>query len=156
MNEREIIADLPQVKWRDPETGRVRGGFLAAAQTDPATYRVGIPDWIAGDVSWLTIPREAVVVGNVPWPNDAWKPKPGQILVNQTPDYWAGAREHMDIVKELAGRGPFLNDRVDCATCPSGINGWSTIDQEHGVHQNPANHEPRCLWRRARELYPLA
>ena len=58
------------------------------------------------------------------------------------------------IVRELAERGPFLNDSVDCYTCPSGINGFSGLDKEDGRHKDPANHEPSCLWRRSKALYP--
>lgn len=60
----------PRARWRDPETGRVTSGFLAAAQPDPETYRIGVPDWIEGTVTWITLPRDRVVVGNQPWPDD--------------------------------------------------------------------------------------
>ena len=56
----------------------------------------------------------------------------------------------LEIVRELAERGPFAdrNDMGDvdgCNTCSAGV-GRDIND--------PANHEPSCLWRRARELHP--
>lgn len=55
--------------------------------------------------------------------------------------------EGESIVRELAERGPFLcEDGVTCAACYA-----------ISTHQDdPANHEPSCLWRRSRELYPEA
>lgn len=45
------------------------------------------------------------------------------------------------IVREMAERGPFTDtDGLTCADCSVNI----TSDV-------PANHEPACLWRRARE-----
>ncbi len=60
-------------------------------------------------------------------------------------------KAHLAIVRELAERGPhFANEYMtECVFC------W--VDQ---VGEKPAtiiaNHEPSCLWRRARELYPKA
>lgn len=55
------------------------------------------------------------------------------------------------IVRELAEQGPFLDDTTDCAMCDR--------RRPHGVGSqewfgNPANHEPSCLWRRAKAMYP--
>ena len=56
----------------------------------------------------------------------------------------------LEIVRELAERGPFDNDEQGmCATCPP------EFPQRWGMNnQVPAEHDPACLWRRARELYP--
>lgn len=58
--------------------------------------------------------------------------------------------EHDAIVRDLAERGPFDNDEQGmCATCPP------EFPQRWGMNnQVPAEHDPACLWRRARELYP--
>ena len=61
------------------------------------------------------------------------------------------ADAHVAIVRELAERGPLLNDDSWCASC-------DYDPHEYGYDfekiNDPANHEPSCLWRRARELYP--
>lgn len=80
---------------------------------------------------------------------EAWTSS-DRILVSQSPDPWNGVREHADIVRELAERGPFIHEGLICWTCLK-------ARPEHEpvmwfIH--PANHEPRCLWRRARALYP--
>lgn len=55
------------------------------------------------------------------------------------------------IVKALAERGPFLSDTTDCAMCgttrPFDVSSaeWFAV---------LTNHEPSCLWRRAKALYP--
>lgn len=57
------------------------------------------------------------------------------------------------IVRELAEHGPFttplrsIDDRRSCSDCGADCESdfWMT---------NPANHEPSCLFRRARALYP--
>ena len=68
------------------------------------------------------------------------------ILVNQTPEYWSGAHEHVAIVRELAERDApdrLLAGVFFCALC----GGSEPLD-------DPENHEPACLWRRAKMLYP--
>ncbi len=51
-----------------------------------------------------------------------------------------------DIVRELAERGPFTY-MGGCDTCEIGNGPASHVN-------DPANHEPSCLWRRAKALYP--
>ena len=58
------------------------------------------------------------------------------------------------IVRELAERGPFINvdtfgDQLGgdaCADCEA--------QADDGPLNDPVNHKPSCLWRRARALYP--
>lgn len=52
------------------------------------------------------------------------------------------------IVHELAERGPFAHAGSSvCVHCGLSISGQPEFN-------DPANHEPSCLWRRARELHP--
>ncbi len=59
---------------------------------------------------------------------------------------------YRQIVRELAARGPFIDDDQNgyggqyCADCHIALSALGPHD--------PANHEPSCLWRRARDLYP--
>lgn len=59
----------------------------------------------------------------------------------------------LDIVRDLAERGPFIaTDHLGvgvpaCVDC-------QTFDYPRAPLNNPANHEPTCLWRRAKVLYP--
>lgn len=54
-----------------------------------------------------------------------------------------------EIVRELAARDAPMDSDLDvCLNC---IPGDSPLLH---MSDNPANHEPSCLWRRARELYP--
>ena len=66
-------------------------------------------------------------------------------------DLGANVTECLDIVKQLAERGPFIyygdDDDAICSDC-------DVPDLFSNHVQEPANHEPWCLWRRARELYP--
>jgi hypothetical protein len=59
------------------------------------------------------------------------------------------------IVRELAERGPFYGEARmggwGCHTCL--FNFDDGVDAE-AMFKDPANHEPSCLWRRARALYP--
>jgi hypothetical protein len=57
-----------------------------------------------------------------------------------------------EIVRELAERGPFINQEFDfdvCADCKvqEGAKGDRPLSF-------PEMHEPRCLWRRSKALYP--
>lgn len=54
------------------------------------------------------------------------------------------------IVREMAERGPFKTD-LGWADCDAS---FSDYDYETDALMLPANHEPTCLWRRARERYP--
>lgn len=61
--------------------------------------------------------------------------------------------ENSAIVRELAERGPFIDDDQFgyggryCADC--------RIDERGEVALgDPQHHDPSCLWRRAKELYP--
>lgn len=74
------------------------------------------------------------------------------------PDPWAGVREgvqeSIDITRELAERGPFLDTNGDlnvCADC-------QVVEGAKGDRPLTFSemHEPRCLWRRAKALYPGA
>ena len=58
------------------------------------------------------------------------------------------------IVREYAQRGPFTDHEsyrscADCGYSPFEGGGGSMAEMN-----TPANHEPSCLWRRSRELYP--
>lgn len=65
-------------------------------------------------------------------------------------------RPSEQIVRELAVRGPLLEHHntglIACADC--GLVEALVLEGEDGTLQDPAYHEPSCLWRRARELYP--
>lgn len=81
--------------------------------------------------------------------------KTNQIPRMESPNPWAGAWEHVDIVREVSERGPFIDDGITCLTCdpetaPDIPNGVAYSDW----FADPANHEPTCLWKRARALYP--
>lgn len=69
---------------------------------------------------------------------------------------WAGfndgrADENAAIVHELAERGPFIaaSDVLGdvCALC-------GKVDGQSTPLAATASHEPTCLWRRAKSLYP--
>jgi hypothetical protein len=68
---------------------------------------------------------------------------------------WAGYRgrraEDATIVRELAEQGPFIEqvwpDDERCASCHE-------LSKTPDFLADPANHEPTCLWRRAKGLYP--
>lgn len=56
------------------------------------------------------------------------------------------------IARELAAEESPTGNMSQCAFCsPS----QSDDDDDLG-YRDAANHEPSCLWRRARELYPAA
>jgi len=59
------------------------------------------------------------------------------------------ADAYVAIVRELAENGPFIDEYWTCKLCGAGDFGF-----ESDATNVPANHEPSCLWRRARELYP--
>jgi hypothetical protein len=61
-------------------------------------------------------------------------------------------REEEAIVRELAERGPLEeDDGNECAFCSYD----SRHDRDHpGGQENPMNHKPGCIWRRAKVLYP--
>jgi len=65
------------------------------------------------------------------------------------------------IVRELAERGPFLaftDMEVDfCPDCDVVAMANTQEAYQAGIYldlNDPANHKPSCLWRRARELHP--
>jgi hypothetical protein len=63
------------VRWRDPDTGRVRGGSIfrrdgkIIGETKDA-YTVTVPDWIAGTAEEVIVPKALAVLGHIPWPDD--------------------------------------------------------------------------------------
>lgn len=66
------------------------------------------------------------------------------------------------IVRELAECGPTEGSQGECVYCGfvSSSPDIVTVGLKEGVRLreaafiNPSNHEPSCLWRRARALYP--
>ncbi len=54
-----------------------------------------------------------------------------------------------EIVRELAEGNPPLDDRCYCWFCSISLNGSATKHLE-----DPSEHKPSCLWRRAKALYP--
>lgn len=76
-------------------------------------------------------------------------------------DAQASVKEMTEIVNELAERGPFgevNNDdqrrqTLDCWTCALAVG----VGEHRGSLteiSDPLRHDPSCLWRRAKALYP--
>jgi hypothetical protein len=56
--------------------------------------------------------------------------------------------QHEALVRELAEWGPIIYDGITCMTCRE-----ARPDPGRDF-ERPENHDPACLWRRARALYP--
>jgi hypothetical protein len=68
--------------------------------------------------------------------------------LEQIPDRtYDKAREHIDIVYDLAERGPFVDYRGGCDMCALVVSEGSS-DAVYDM----TNHEPDCLWRRAKAV----
>lgn len=78
--------------------------------------------------------------------------------VGQQAVEWDRNDAYVKIVREMAQRGPFLGgeDLDVCADCDvEEIPSEPDPSAPMRVDLNdPANHEPSCLWRRAKALYP--
>lgn len=67
---------------------------------------------------------------------------------------WSGFKagrqdEHEAIVRELAATSPSVDSDLGdyCWSC-------GKVDDPSAPLTSPEGHEPSCLWRRAREIYP--
>jgi hypothetical protein len=64
--------------------------------------------------------------------------------------------EYEAIVRELAERGPLVDEYSECVYCgffvTYGRSDTAGSPAPGATFNDPANHQPSCLWRRARAL----
>jgi hypothetical protein len=65
-------------------------------------------------------------------------------------------RPYIQLVRELAESGPLLSDDAWCASCDFDPYAPGVPDTPEADINDPANHAPTCLWRRAVALRAAA